>query len=125
VPAEDAEGRKKLTGYMLRASGAGVASVRFWPIVLAKPLFRKAAARQFTKSILPPTALFRQCPLPDMICCSQAFCRMVAGLGAGHLGYSFLNFSLFGDFQCVVDFNTQISDCAFQFSVAKQQLDGP
>ena len=31
MPAENAEGRKKLAGYMLRASGAGVASVRFWP----------------------------------------------------------------------------------------------
>jgi hypothetical protein len=31
VPAEDAEGRKKLAGYMLRASGAGVASIPFWP----------------------------------------------------------------------------------------------
>ena len=99
--------------------------VSFWPIVRAGTWFRKAAAGQFTKSILPPTALFRQCPLLDMICCSQAFCRMVAGVGVGHLGYSFLNFSLFGDFQRIVDFNTQISDCTFQFGVAKQQLDGP
>lgn len=96
-----------------------------WPIVLAKPLFRRAAARQFTKSILPPTALFRQCPLPDMICCRPAFCRTVAGIGAGHFGYSFLNFGLFGDFQSIIDFYTQVAHCRFQFGVTKQQLDGP
>lgn len=90
-------------------------NVRFWPIARAKRLFRKAAARQFTKSILPPTALFRQCLLPDMICWSPAFCRMVAGIGAGQFGYFSLNFGLFGDFQSIIDFYTQVAHCRFQF----------
>ena len=96
---------------------------RSWPIARAKPLFYKAAAGQITKSILPPTALFRQRPLPDMICCSPAFCRMVAGIG--HFGCFSLNFGLFGDFQSIIDFYTQVSDGAFQLGVPKQQLDRP
>jgi len=50
---------------------------------------------------------------------------MVAGIGAGHFGYSFLNFGLFGDFQSIVDFNTQVSNGTFQLGVSEQQLDRP
>jgi hypothetical protein len=60
-----------------------------------------------------------------MICWSPAFCKMVAGIGAGHFGYFSLNFGLFGDFQSIIDFYAQVVHCRFQFGVTKQQLDGP
>ncbi len=50
---------------------------------------------------------------------------MVAGIGAGQFGYFSLNFGLFGDFQSIIDFYTQVAHCRFQFGVTKQQLDGP
>jgi hypothetical protein len=36
-----------------------------------------------------------------------------------------LNLGLLGDFQCVIDFDAEVAHSAFQFAVAKQQLNGP
>ena len=47
----------------------------------------------------------------------------MAGFDTSHPGYSFLNFSLFGDFQSIVDFNTQVSNGTFQLGVPELELD--
>ena len=48
-----------------------------------------------------------------------------AGFGTSHPGRFSLNFGLFGDFQSIVDFNTQVSNGAFKLGMPEQQLDGP
>jgi hypothetical protein len=40
-------------------------------------------------------------------------------------GWQHSNFRLFGHFECVVHFDTEVSDGTFQLSMTKQQLNGP
>lgn len=100
----------------------------FW--VLMAGSTRWAAApqsgpRQSTRAFLPPSDFFPRGPLADVIYSHTAFCRAVAGFDTSHPGYFTLNFRLFGDFQSIIDFNTQVSNGAFKLAVPEQQLDGP
>ena len=79
-----------------------------WPKVRVKPLFHKADSGD------PPVHFGRR-PLRIAALANRHGCLLQkgAGVGTGRLGYLDLNFRLFGDFQRIVDFNTQVLDGTF------------
>jgi len=80
----------------------------------------QSGPRQSARAFLPPSDFFPRSPLADVIYSHTAFCRTVVGFDTSHPCYFSLNFSLFGDFQSIVDFNPQVSNGTFESGVPEQ-----
>jgi hypothetical protein len=68
----------------------------------------ESGRRQSTKAFRLPSALFGWRLLADFYCRNTAFCRTAAGFDASHPATP-PDFSLFGNFQSVIDFYTQVA----------------